>query len=86
MPAIERPKVIEGALPPLAFKSANQTGTGAAQNIAHGLGRVPTFVLVVPVDLTPATVGQYAATEGAHDATNVVVTVTTGKIFRVFAW
>jgi hypothetical protein len=86
MPAIERPKVIEGALPPLAFKSAIQTGNGAAQNIAHGLGRVPTFVMVVPIDLTPATVGAYAVVEGAHDATNCVVTVTTGKTYRVFAW
>jgi hypothetical protein len=78
--------MIPEGLPPLGFKSAEQTGTGAAQNIAHGLGRVPAFVMVVPTDLAPATTGAYTVTEGAHDATNVVVTVTSGKKFRVFAW
>ena len=68
------------------FVSAEQTGTGGAQNIAHGLGATPAKVVVVPTDLTPATVGQYAATQGAHDGTNVVVTVTTGKKYVVMAW
>ena len=68
------------------FVSAEQTGTGAAQNVAHGLGVAPTAVLVAPTDLTPATLGQYSAVEGAHTATNVVVTVTSGKKFKVFAW
>jgi predicted RecA/RadA family phage recombinase len=67
------------------FISTVQTGTGSAQNIAHGLGRVPVKVLVVPVDLTPATVGSYVATEGTHTTTNVVVTVTTSKTFKVLA-
>lgn len=67
------------------FISAVQTGTGSAQNIAHGLGRVPNFVIAVPVDLSPATVGQYTATEGAHTTTNVVITVTTGKTYKVIA-
>lgn len=67
------------------FISAEQTGTGAAQNIAHGLGIVPTKVFVAPTDLTPATVGSYSVVEGAHDATNVVVTVTSGKKFKVLA-
>lgn len=68
------------------FVSTEQTATGSAQNVAHGLGLVPSAVLIVPTDLTPATVGQYSAVEGTHDATNVVVTVTTGKKFKVFAW
>lgn len=68
------------------FISTEQTGTGAAQNVAHGLGRVPSAVFVVPTDLTPATVGQYSVVEGAHDVTNVVVTVTTSKKFKVQAW
>lgn len=71
---------------PAPFISAEQTGTGAAQNIAHGLGQVPSKVLVVPTDLSPATIGQYTVTEGAHTATNVVVTVTSGKKYRVMAW
>lgn len=78
--------IIEGALSRPEFKSAELTGTGAAQNVAHGLGRVPSFVLVIPTDLTPATVGAYSVVEGAHNATNVIVTVTLSKKFRVFAW
>jgi hypothetical protein len=86
MAVIERSHMIDGALPPLAFKSAEQTGTGAAQSIAHGLGRVPSFVLVVPTDLVPATTGAYTLVEGTHTATNVVVTVTLSKKFVVLAW
>ncbi len=67
------------------FVSAEQTGTGSAQNIAHGLGVTPALVLVAPTDLTPATVGSYVVTEGAHDGINVVVTVTTSKKFKVIA-
>jgi len=68
------------------FVSTEQTGTGSAQSIAHGLGVAPSRVVVVPTDLTPATVGQYAATEGTHTTTNVVVTVTTGKKYKVLAF
>jgi len=67
------------------FISAEQTGTGSSQNVAHGLGVTPWKVFVAPTDLTPATVGSYAITEGAHDSTNVVVTVTSGKKFKVMA-
>jgi hypothetical protein len=68
------------------FFSTEQTGTGSAQNIAHGLGVTPTGILIAPTDLTPATVGSYVVTEGAHTSTNVVVTVTTSKKFKVIAW
>ncbi|MDR3572867.1 MAG: hypothetical protein P4L50_03315 [Anaerolineaceae bacterium] len=68
------------------FVSTVQTGTGASQNIAHGLGVVPLFVVVIPVDLSPATVGQFTVTEQAHDSTNVKVTVTTSKTFKVIAF
>lgn len=68
------------------FVSAEQTGTGAAQNVAHGLGVAPSKVVVAPTDLSPATVGQYTVVQGAHDATNVIVTVTSGKKFVVMAW
>ena len=69
-----------------AFVSAVQTGSGAAQNIAHGLGVTPTAVLIVPTDSAPATVGDYPAVEGTHTSTNVVVTVTSGKKYKVLAW
>ena len=68
------------------FVSTEQTGTGSAQNIAHGLARAPSVVFIAPTDTSPATVGQYTVTEGTHDATNVVVTVTSGKKFKVLAW
>src|ERR1044072_1514276 len=68
------------------FFSTEQTGTGAAQNVAHGLGVIPAGVLIVPTDLTPATVGSYSVVEGTHTTTNVVVTVTLSKKFKVFAW
>jgi predicted RecA/RadA family phage recombinase len=67
------------------FISAEQTGTGSAQNVAHGLGVVPSRVFVAPTDLTPATVGSYSVVEGSHTTTNVVVTVTTSKKFKVLA-
>jgi len=68
------------------FVSAELTGTGAAQNVAHGLGVVPTAVFVAPTNLSAATIGDYTVTEGAHTSTNVIVTVTTGKKFKVQAW
>lgn len=67
------------------FISAEQTGTGSSQNVAHGLGAVPSKVFVAPTDTAPATVGVYTVTEGAHDATNVILTVTSGKKFKVLA-
>ena len=67
------------------FISAPVTGTGAAQNTAHGLGVVPDLVIAIPDDLTPATTGAYAVTTGAHTSTNAIFTVTTGKIYRVVA-
>lgn len=68
------------------FVSTEQTGTGSAQNVAHGLAAVPAAVLVVPTDTAPATVGVYTAVEGSHTSTNVIVTVTSGKKFKVMAW
>ncbi len=68
------------------FVSTEQTGTGSTQNIAHGLARAPSVVFIAPTDTSPATVGQYTVTEGTHDATNVIVTVTSGKKFKVLAW
>jgi len=68
------------------FTSTEQTGTGSAQNIAHGMARPPVHVLVIPTDTAPATIGQYTATEGAHDATNVIVTVTSGKKYKILAF
>lgn len=68
------------------FKSTEQTGTGSAQNIAHGLGSTPSLVIVYPTDTSVATAGVYVVTEGSHTSTNVVVTVTSGKKYRVVAF
>jgi hypothetical protein len=67
------------------FLSAPVTGTGSAQNTAHGLGVVPDLVFAIPDDLTPATTGSYAVTTGVHTATNAIFTVTTSKVYRVVA-
>lgn len=67
------------------FVSTEQTGTGALQNIPHGLGVVPSNVVITPTDLSPATIGQYTVVEGAHDAANIKVTVTTGKKYKIHA-
>ena len=70
-----------------AFVSTEQTGTGAAQNVAHGLGVAPAAVLVVPTEHpgTPDT-GAFDIAEGTHTTTNVVVTVTLNVKFKVLAW
>lgn len=70
---------------PRFFVSAEQTGTGSAQNVAHGMGVIPSAVFIAPTDLTPSTVGSYAVVEGTHTTTNVVVTVTASKKFKVLA-
>ena len=69
------------------FVSTEQTATGSSQNVAHGLGGTPTAVLIVPTSHpgTPDT-GAFDIAEGAHDETNVVVTVTVNVTFKVFAW
>lgn len=69
----------------LMFVSTEQTGDGMEQSIAHGLGVVPAAVLIVPTDTAPATAGDYTAVEGTHTSTNVLVTVTSGKKYKVWA-
>lgn len=68
------------------FVSTEQTGTGAPQNIAHGLGATPGNVVVNATDLAPATTGDFTVAEGVHDATNVILTVTLDKKFKVTAY
>lgn len=65
-----------------AFISTVQTGTGSAQNVAHGLGVAPTAVLIVPV----VTAGALGIAYGTHTSTNVVTTVTIDDTFIVLAW
>jgi len=67
------------------FLSAPITGTGAAQNTAHGLGVVPDLVFAIPDNLNVVTTGQYTVTTGVHTSTNAIFTVTTNKVYRVVA-
>lgn len=67
------------------FVSTEQTGTGSAQNVAHGLGVAPSKVLIVPTELAAGLAAGYDAAEGTHTTTNVVVTVTSGAKFKVWA-
>lgn len=62
--------------------SSEVTGNGSAQNYAHGLGAVPSIVIVIPSSLTG---GVFAVTYGTHTSTNAVTTVTTGEAYRVLA-
>jgi hypothetical protein len=70
-----------------AVVSAEQTGTGSPQNVAHGLGATPSKVLISPTEHpgTPDT-GAFDVAEGTHTSTNVVVTVTANVKFKVLAW
>lgn len=57
---------------------AEATGTGAGQNVAHGLGIVPGAVQISITELPDAAAETgFDVAEGTHTATNVVVTVTT---------
>ncbi len=67
------------------FVSAELTGTGAQQTVAHGLGVVPTNVVITPTDMSPAPVGVFTVTEGVHDNVNVKVSVTLNKKYKIHA-
>lgn len=67
------------------FQSSVQTGSGAAQSIAHGLGVVPSLVLV-SIYNTNGVALPFAISEGAHTATNIVVTVTNNVQYKVVAF
>lgn len=67
------------------YASAERTATGSEESIAHGLGAVPALVLVIPTDTSPSTAGVFTALEGTHTGTNVLVTVTADKKYKVVA-
>jgi hypothetical protein len=65
------------------FKSTETTGTGSEADIAHGLGRTPALVIVVPTENT--TGNTLDITEGAHDGTNVKVNAPSTCKYVVYA-
>lgn len=70
------------------FQSTVQTGTGSSQSIPHGLGVVPTLVLVAAYVTTDAGIvaAGYSIVEGVHTSTNVLVTATTNLQYKVIAF
>lgn len=66
-----------------SFVSTLQTANGSAQSLAHGLGYLPTRVLVSIQDNNST---NFVITEGTHTTTNVVVTVTSGAKYKVMAF
>jgi len=85
--AIDSSRILDSAILKADLKaslSAEQTGTGASQNVAHGLGTTPSLVLIIITE-SPATYAALDVTEGTHDATNVVVTVSVNWKFKAFA-
>lgn len=70
------------------FQSTVQTGTGGSQNIAHGLGVVPSLVLAAPYDNTASgsTPFTFQISEGVHDSTNLKITATSGLKYKVIAF
>jgi len=65
------------------FKSTEQTGSGAPQTVAHGLGSTPVLFYAVPSNLTG---GAYVVSAESADATNVTLTVTNGEKYKVVAF
>ena len=70
--------------PAYDFLSTEQTGTGSAQNVPHTLGKTPEKVIAF-ITGGPASYTQPTIAMGTHDATNVVITVTTGWKYRIQA-
>jgi len=64
------------------FKSDEITSDGSAQSTAHGLGRTPSLVIVIPSDVSGVAA---VYTEGTHTSTNCIVTVTTGNKYKIIA-
>lgn len=66
------------------FQSSVRTATGSEESIAHGLGVAPSVVLLSIYD-TNGVALPIAMSEGAHDATNLKVTVTASVKYKVIA-
>lgn len=77
-------KLSAGGGMPTVFQSAEQTGTGSPQNVAHGLGVAPSLVIVTLTEFADTLAVDVA--EGTHTATNVVLTVASGAKFKVYAF
>lgn len=82
---VDGSKVLAASVPATAlkvFNSATQTGTGANQNIAHGMGVAPQYVVWSIVDTNGVNL-PYVFTEGAHTSTNIIMNVTSNVKYKV---
>ena len=69
-----------------AFVSAEQTGSGSQQSIAHGLGVIPAKAVAFMTG-NPASPGASSIAQSqAADAANVYYTVTANFKYIVLAW
>jgi len=85
--AVDSEKIVDASIKKadrLCSLSAEQTGTGSEQSIAHGLGVTPSLV-IINITGSPATYAALTESLGTHDATNVKVTVTSGWKYKVYA-
>lgn len=69
-----------------AWVSGELTGTGSEETISHTLGRTPTAVFVSPTDTTAASGTGFVITEGVHDASNIMLSVTAGVKFKIMTF
>jgi len=67
-----------------AFISGRIAGTGSEADTAHGLGRVPSIVIVYAVQKDITTV--FDLVEGTHDATNIKVDAETTVTYKIIAF
>lgn len=89
---LQNPAAVLGnaaAAPVTGFQSTQQTGTGTQQTLAHGLGVVPSKV-IVELDYIPAladvvTQPTTFITQGTHTSTNVLITALLNAKYRVLA-
>ena len=66
------------------FMSTEREATGAEETIAHGLGKTPVGVMVVPTDVVDNE--DFIVTEGSHTARSLLIQVQeTGVKYKVMA-
>ena len=68
------------------FLSAEQTGSGDEQSVAHGLGVVPSLVGIFATGDARGAWATFSITEGTHTSTYVKATVTTNIKYRILAF
>ena len=76
-------EIVDNRLSIIRANRGDSTGTGSEQTIAHGLGAAPKRVCAYPTEDPAGTV--FAWGSPGADATNIYITVTSGKDFTWIA-